>query len=306
MGTHAEAAGRAAEPRFPRPRGGSLLRFLGRGAARGILYAVLAAVAVLTLFPIVYAFLGSFKSNQEFVVGGARILPAAWRFRNYAEAWKLADFSRYTGNSVFVTSFVVAGSLLVSSLGGYALARFDFPGRKFVIAAMVATLFYAGGTITIYPLFRLVKAIGIHRGLWGLIVVQVLQIDVAKILLFAGYLRGIPREIDQAALIDGCGPFRTYWRILMPLSVPIIATITLLAFKESWNSYLLPLVFTMSSPRLRTLTVGVLSLRYTRDGAAAWNIMLAGSAISLVPVILIYAATNRFFIRGITAGAVKG
>jgi len=279
---------------------------LGRAIGGGLLYAILIFMALVTLFPILYAFAGSFKPNQEFVLGGARILPRVWRIQNYADAWKLADFARYTWNSVFVTAFVVVGSLVISSLGGYALARFSFAGKRVMMAAMVATLFYAGGTITIYPLFRIVRFLHIHKGLWGLIVVQVLQIDVAKIFLFMGYMRGIPREIDEAAVIDGCGAFRIYWRILLPLSVPIIATITLLAFKESWNAYLLPLVFTMASPKLRTLTVGVIALRYTHDGAAAWNIMLAGSAISLIPVILIYAVANRFFIRGITAGAVKG
>lgn len=279
---------------------------VGRGVLRAALYLVLAAIALFAVFPIVYAFAGSFKPNMEFVLGGPRLLPQTWRPQNYVDAWKLANFARYTWNSVFVTTFVVMGSLLVSSLGGYALARYEFPGKRIVTVALVATLFYAGGTITIYPLFRIVKFLHVHRGLWGLILVQVLSIDVAKIFLFMGYMRGIPREIDEAAIIDGCSLFRIYWRILMPLSVPIIATIVLLAFKESWNSYLLPLVFTMSNPNLRTLTVGVVSLRYTQDASAAWNIMLAGTAISLVPIIVIYAGANRFFIRGITAGSVKG
>lgn len=271
-----------------------------------VLYVILVCVGLFCLFPIIYAFAGSFKPNIEFVLGGAKVLPQEWRPQNYVDAWKLANFARYTWNSIFVSVLVVIGQILVSSLGGYALARFKFPGRRIVTAALVATLFFAGGTITIFPLFRIVRFLGIHKGLWALIVVQVLRIDVAKIFLFMGYMRGISPEIDEAATIDGCSPFRIYWQILMPLSVPIIATITLLAFKESWNSYLLPLVFTMSMPQLRTLTVGVVSLRYTHDGAAAWNIMLAGSAISLVPVILIYIVANRYFIRGITAGSVKG
>jgi ABC-type glycerol-3-phosphate transport system permease component len=283
-----------------------LAALIGRGALRVLLYLLLICIAVFALFPIVYAFTGSFKPNQEFVLGGARILPKTWRLQNYTDAWRLANFARYTWNSVFVTCFVVLGQLVISSLGGYALARYNFPGKRIVTVALVATLFYAGGTITIYPLFRIARFLNIHKGLWGLIVVQVLWIDVAKIFLFMGYMRGISREIDEAAIIDGCGPFRIYWRILMPLSVPIIATITLLSFKESWNAYLLPLVFTMSYPKLRTLTVGVISLRYTHDATAAWNIMLAGSAISLIPIILIYAVANRFFIQGITAGSVKG
>ncbi|MEW5804847.1 MAG: carbohydrate ABC transporter permease [bacterium] len=278
----------------------------GRVSQYILLYIFLICLVVFSLFPIIYAFFGSFKPNQEFLLGGPRLLPKVWRFDNYKDAWRLANFARYTWNSVFVTVFTVVGVLLISSIGGYVLARFRFPGKGIIITGLLATLFFTGGTITIYPLFRIAKFFHIHTSLWGIITVEVLRIDVAKIFLFMGYMRGITRDIDQAATIDGCGPFRIYWQILMPLSVPIIATIILLTFKESWNAYLLPLVFTMANPKLRTLTVGVISLRETHDAAAAWNLMLAGSAISLVPIILIYGAANRFFIRGITAGAVKG
>jgi ABC-type glycerol-3-phosphate transport system permease component len=270
------------------------------------LYIVLGIITVVTIFPVAYAFFGSFKPNQEFVAGGARLLPETWRLTNYSDAWQIANFARYTWNSVFVSAFSVVGSLLVISMAGYVLDRFRFPGRRLIMVALLATLFLTTGSVTLYPTFRIARFLGIHRSLLGIIVVYVFRANTAFVFLFLGYLGGISKELDQAATIDGCNSFGIYWRIILPLAKPILATLALLGFKFAWNDYLLPLVFTMASPDMRTLTVGVISLRNTQDGAAAWNLMLAGTTISLVPIIVIYLITNKYFIRGITAGAVKG
>lgn len=270
------------------------------------LYVVLALISFVTIFPVAYAFFGSFKPNQEFVVGGARLLPETWRFANYSEAWRIANFARYTWNSVFVSAFSVVGSMIVISMAGFVLSRYKFPGRRVIMVALLATMFLTTGSVTLYPTFRVARFLGIHRSLLGIIVVYVFRANVAFVYLFLGYLGGISKELDQAATIDGCNAFGIYWRIIMPLSKPILATLALLGFKGAWNDYLLPLVFTMTNPNMRTLTVGVIALRNTQDGAAAWNLMLAGTTISLVPIIVIYLITNNYFIRGITAGAVKG
>lgn len=271
-----------------------------------VLYIVLIGLAIVTVFPVAYALFGSFKPNQEFVLGGARLLPETWRPANYAEAWEIANFAQYTWNSVFVSSISVIGAMIVISMAGYVLSRFEFPGRRIIMVSLLATMFLTTGSVTLYPTFRVARFLGINSTLWGIIVVYIFRANVAFIYLFLGYLGGISRELDQAATIDGCNAFGIYWRIIMPLSKPILATLALLSFKGSWNDYLLPLVFTMSKPEIRTLTVGVIALRNTQDGAAAWNLMLAGTSISLVPIIIIYLLTNKYFIRGITAGAMKG
>ena len=269
-------------------------------------YVVLVSISVVTGFPVVYSVFGSFKPNREFVLGGARILPVQWRFENYVEAWELANFAQYTWNSLYVAIPTVILSLFFVSMAGYVFSRFRFPGRTLMLGTLLATMFLATGTVTLYPIFRIARFLGIHQSLWGIIIVYIFSTNAAFIYLIMGYLGGISPELDQAATIDGCTKFGIYWRIILPLSKPILATLGLLAFRAAWNDYLLPLVFTMARPAMRTLTVGVIALRDTRDGAAAWNLMLAGTTISLVPIVVIYLITNKYFIRGITAGSVKG
>lgn len=271
-----------------------------------VIYAILLFILIFALFPILYAIFGAFKPNAEFVAGGARLLPKQWRFENFKEAWALADFATYTWNSIYVSIISVIGVVLISSMTGYVFERANFPGKKFLLACFLATMFVSTGSITLYPTLQVAKFLGVNKSLWGLIIVYVLGINVANIYLMMGSVRSIPRELDEAAVIDGCGFFSIYWRIIMPLSKPILATLALLTFKGTWNDYMLPLVFTMSSQKMRTLTVGVVALQNTKNGAAAWNVMLAGSAISLIPIIVVYVFASRYFIAGITAGAVKG
>ncbi len=268
-------------------------------------YAFLLVISVIAGFPVIYSIFGSFKPNVEFILGGARLLPREWRFENYAEAWELANFAQYTWNSLYVTIPTVILSLFFVSMAGYVFSRFRFPGRTIMLGTLLATMFLATGTVTLYPIYRVARTLGIHQSLWGLIVVYIFSTNAAFIYLIMGYLAGIPKEMDQAATIDGCSKFGIYWRIILPLSKPILATLGLLAFRAAWNDFMLPLVFTMARPAMRTLTVGVIALRDTRDGAAAWNLMLAGTTISLVPIVVIYLITNKYFIRGITAGSVK-
>ncbi|MDK2991773.1 MAG: hypothetical protein PWP48_1006 [Clostridiales bacterium] len=270
-----------------------------------LLYAFLIIVLIIALFPIVYAIFGSFKPNAEFVAGGSRLLPKEWRFENFKEAWELANFARYTWNSVFVTAISVVGILFLNSMAGYVFDRADFPGKKLLLGSFLATMFISTGSITLYPILQVTKLIGANKSLWGLIIVYVFGVNVTNVYLFMGYVRSLPKELDEAATIDGCGFFGIYWRIIIPLSKPILATIALLTFKATWNDYMMPLVFTMSNEKIRTLTVGVVALQNTKDGAAAWNIMLAGTTISLIPIILVYIFTNQYFISGITAGAIK-
>lgn len=119
-------------------------------------------------------------------------------------------------------------------------------------------------------------------------------------------MSSIPKEIDEAAKIDGCSFWGIYWRIALPLLKPILATIGLLSFRHGWNEYILPLVFTISNDSMRPLTVGVTMLKNAGDGAAAWNIMFAGSVISILPILIVYLFTSKYFMKGMTNGAVKG
>ena len=130
--------------------------------------------------------------------------------------------------------------------------------------------------------------------------------QATQIFLCRGYVNSIPKELDEAAKIDGCTFFQIFYKILFPLLKPITATVALLSFRSGWNEYILPLVFTMTNDLLRPLTVGVNMLKNNGDGAAAWNIMFAGATLAIVPMIVIYCIFSRYFMQGMTAGAVKG
>ena len=121
-----------------------------------------------------------------------------------------------------------------------------------------------------------------------------------------GYVNSVPRELDEAARIDGCGFFRIYWNIILSMLKPVMATIAILSFRQGWNEYIMPMVFTMTNPKLRPLTVGVNLLKNAGDGAAAWNIMFAGATIAIIPILIVFCCFSRFFMGGLTAGAVKG
>jgi ABC-type glycerol-3-phosphate transport system permease component len=120
------------------------------------------------------------------------------------------------------------------------------------------------------------------------------------------YMSSIPYEIDEAAKIDGCGFFRIYWNIIFPLLKPLVATVGLLSFRAAWNDYMLPMIFTLANPQKSPLIVGVVSLRNSGEAASSWNLMLAGTTIAIVPMLIVYLFLNRYFIEGLTSGAVKG
>lgn len=271
-----------------------------------LLYMFLLALAFITLIPIIYSFFGSFKSNMELMTNGASIMPEKFVFENYSKAWEVADFKTYTMNSVFLSFFTVVGVVFMSSMVGYVFARGNFPGKKIIFAVLTSTMFISLGTITLYPTIQVAQFLHINTSLWGVIIISVFSTHVTNVFLVRGFINSIPKEIDEAATIDGCGFLGIFLRIMLPLIKPIVATIAILTFKDAWNNYLLPMLFTISDPDKMPLVVGVVNLKNTGEGATSWNLMLSGMMISIVPMIIVYLCLNRYFVEGLTTGAVKG
>ena len=155
------------------------------------------------------------------------------------------------------------------------------------------------------PLLNLVD-LSMHTSLWSVIIIVTGMGQATYIFLIRGFMLSVPKELDEAAEIDGCSFFQIYYRIILPVLKPILATVALLSFRAGWNEYIIPLVFTMSNELMRPLTVGVVMLQNSGNGAAAWNIMFAGSALSIIPIVVVYLFLNKYFVSGLTAGAVKG
>jgi multiple sugar transport system permease protein len=270
-----------------------------------LLYLFLILVLVFTVFPLVYAFFGSFKNDIEFLAGGANILPQHWDYKNYTYAWKEANFARYTYNSFFISIMTVVLTVLITGMAGYVLARAKFKLKQPIIALMGLVMFIPS-VVLIFPIFQVCQKIGLLGNLWSMVITQTSSGLPFSVILATSYMNGISKEIDESAKIDGCSFFRIFSSIILPLSKPILATTALIAFKNAWNSYLMPLALSLSKPEIRPLTVGVISLKDTGEGISSWNIMIAGSVLAIVPMVIVYLFMNRYFIEGMTAGSVKG
>ena len=278
----------------------------GTRVARFILFLFMLAVALLTLYPVLYVVFGSFKENGELLIGGTNMFPKVWIVDNFIEAWEKADFSVYTVNSVIIAVGVMVLSLISSGMAGYVLNRRNFRFKKLIYGLLMAFMFINVGSVSLRPLFELAIALTLNTSLFSVIFISAGTAQATYIFLVNSYMNSIPKELDEAATIDGCTFFQTYTRIVLPLLRPILATVALLSFRGGWNEYILPLVFTMTDQAKRPLTVGVTMLKNSGDGAAAWNIMFAGATIAIIPILVIYIIASKYFIEGLTGGAVKG
>ncbi|GAC1392891.1 MAG: carbohydrate ABC transporter permease [Ktedonobacteraceae bacterium] len=278
---------------------------LWRTLSRILMYGFLLGAVVLALFPMIYAFFASFKPLDELLADGARLLPRTWNLQNYSDAWQMANFAEYFVNTLIVTVSVVILDLLASSMCGYVLARKRTRVTRLIEILFGLTIFLGVGTITLYPKFLLALQLGILN-LSGVVIVELAGITVIHTLLIKAYCQSLNRELYEAAALDGCSFFGTYWRIALPLMRPIVATTAILAFEAAWNNFQAPLVFTLSNPDLRTITVGVYALRISSDGASSWNLMMAGAMLSLIPIVVIFLVLQKYFMKGATEGAVKG
>jgi raffinose/stachyose/melibiose transport system permease protein len=270
---------------------------------KSILWIFLLVFAFITIVPVVITILGSFKTNIELTTG-ATFLPSSWHFSNYSEAWRQADFSKYTVNSIVVALSVVVGTLLVSSMAAYVVDRTNFIGKKLYVSMQAFTMFVAVGAVVLRPQFDLMVKLNLHSSLWGVILILI-SAHASIFFILLSFMKGIPRELDEAARIDGCSPARTFWRIILPLLTPGLGVGALFTFRGAWNEYLLPLVFTMTKPELQTLTVGLANLKYGISAASQTHYMMAGACLSILPILVAYIFANKSFMQ-MTAGSLKG
>jgi ABC-type glycerol-3-phosphate transport system permease component len=230
-----------------------------------------------------------------------QLVPDTFLWENYQRAWTDARFGDYLLNTVIVTFATVAIVVIRCAMAGYVLGRYRFRGWKTIIVVLVATLFVPTG-YTIIPVVDISQRLGLLNSLTGMIVALSGGAHVAAILLYMGYFRKIPRELEEAAVMDGAGFLTIFFRIMLPLAMPVTATVVVLTFLGTWNAFFLPLVFTFSRPDLRTVSVGMLV--FVGENTTDWPGMAAAATISLLPVVLIFAFMQRYFVQGI-AGAVK-
>lgn len=267
-------------------------------------YAIILLIAAITLFPVVYSVFGAFKDTQELMTSG-RLLPEKFSLENYIYVWKKVNFARYTMNSLIVTAAVVAVRIFLVTVTAYVFSRRKFKGGKFIHTAFLVSMFISAGAAAMYPIYKLIVDMGINKNYLGLIFVNC-GVPVSLILLGEGYLKGISTTFDEAAKIDGCSFIRTFIQIIFPMMMPFIAVVSLLTFRDVWNSYLMPMIITFGQPKLQLLSVAIVELRSGGGGMATmWSRILAAVNISIVPVIIVYIICNKQFVNGLIAGGIK-
>lgn len=273
-----------------------------------IVYLILAAIAFVTLIPIIYSVMSSFKTNMEIMASPENLIPETFTIDNYKEVFSSKSFNvlRMLWNSTYYTLFSVVVSLVSSAVCGYVFARGNFRGKKAIFAVFASLMFINMGTITIYPKFQVLSLVNLNRSLFGLMALKFFGIPIVNMYLVRGYIASIPKELDEAARIDGCNYFGIFIRVIAPLLKPILATIGILSFQASWNEYLMPSIFTMGIPEQTPLIAGIVALKTSGGAVSQWNLMFAGTSIAILPVLVAYCVANKYFVSGITAGAVKG
>ncbi|MEO1019711.1 MAG: carbohydrate ABC transporter permease [Pseudomonadota bacterium] len=270
-------------------------------ASRLIEMTFLVMVATAMAVPFVIALLLSFMEPQQFMARGANFWPT--RVDGYARALEAAPFVRYFINTVIVAGAITLGSLLTSILAAYVFARFEFPGRDALFLVVVATLMIPGH-VTLIPNYLTLADLGLIDTYAALIVPFLASGFVTFFL--RQHFRGIPRELDDAARIDGATRWQILWKIIVPMSRPAIAAMALFQFIAEWNSYLWPLIVT-NSDSVRTLQIGLAKVYATDayDGLVDWPMVMAGAVLIMLPTILVFVIAERNLTKGIAMTVSK-
>ncbi|GIG64171.1 sugar ABC transporter permease [Phytomonospora endophytica] len=268
--------------------------------AKLVLHAVLAVGLLVMVGPFLWMLLSSFKSEGEI-----REVPPTWWPRrltigNYADLFDRLDFPAYFTNSVVVATAVTAGNLVLCSAAGYALAKMRFPGRGTLLGLVLGTVMVPG-MVTFVPLFVLVSKMGLTNTFAGLILPFL--VGAFGVFFMRQFIQSIPDELIESARIDGAGEVRIFWRIILPLCRPALATLGILTFLGSWNNFLWPLVIATTEDKY-TLPVA-LALYSVGQNETDYGLLLAGSVVVVVPVLVVFILLQRHFVRGIATTGLK-
>ncbi len=269
-----------------------------------VLWGGLILLTAFALGPFVWVMLSSLKTRQELYATPLTYLPSRLTLANYVEAWtsRLTPFSRFFMNSLWVSSVTMVATTAISILAGYALARFRFAGRQVFLLVFLGTQMFPA-VLLIAPLLSQWHALGLIDTYQVLIYSNFSFTVPFTVWMLVGYFDSIPRELEESAMIDGCGRFRALCRIILPLAAPGIAATAIFAFVSSWSELLFAITFT-SQTEMRTLSAGLLFM--VGQYEIQWGQLSAGVIISTVPVAVLFTYLQRHLISGLAAGAIKG
>lgn len=264
-------------------------------------YAFLLIGGLIWIYPFLWMISASFKTQPEFFANRLGLIPEKLTLDNIVRIWNKANFSQYFLNTVIVTLFSVLIVLIMTMMAGYAMGRYKFFGKKFIMAVFLGSIAIPLVS-TIIPTFEVVKGMGLLGTKTGLILSQAGGAHVIFLLLFTSFFESIPNELEEAAKMDGSNYFQTFIHIMMPLCKPIATTVVIMETIWAWNAFMLPLVLTLNNPASRTLAVGLYAFK--GENTVDWTGIAAGGTISVIPIIILFICMQKYFVEGI-AGAVK-
>ena len=265
----------------------------------GLLYALAYGLTFVFALPFLWALSSSLKPVNELFIWPPRLFPQTWQWYNYVEIWEFAPLARFFVNTVFVTAFTVVGRVGSAALVAYGFARFRFPYRNLLFILVLSTLMLPY-QVTIIPTFLLFKALGWLDTYNPLIIPHWLGGGAFAIFLFRQFFMTIPKDLDEAAKIDGANSLWIFLRIIVPLSKPVIITMVLIAFLDTWNDFFGPLIY-LNSPDKYTLSLGLANFKRvaTAGGRATEHLLMAASMVMTLPSILIFVLLQRWYIQGV-------
>ena len=279
--------------------------WLSRVAERAALWAALLGIAVVMLVPFAWLVTSSLKSELAIFSYPPQWIPRPALWQNYVEAWQTKPFGLYLWNSVVILALNLVAIIGSASLCAYGFARLNFPGRDLWFAIALATMMLPN-VVLLVPSFVIFTRIGWGNTILPLTVPAFFGGGAFNIFLLRQFFRSLPRELADAARIDGSNEFGIYWRIIMPLAKPALATVAVFTFINSWNDFIGPLLYLSRDPTKYTVALGLALFRQAFIGRTRWDLVMAGSTLMILPVILVFFMAQRFFIQGIAVSGIKG
>jgi len=269
-----------------------------------VLYVVLILLAAVMIYPFLWSVTASFKTNRQIFSGNPLdLIPRPATFDNYRQAFALMPFGRFLLNSAMLAIVVPAASILIGSMAAYAFARMDFSGRDLIFLALLGVMMMPGH-ITLIPRFALVRKLGWINKYTALIIPGIFSGQlVFNVFLMRQHFLSVPKELEEAALIDGCSRWGVWWKVVMPNSKPAIATLAIIGFKSEWNSFLWPNIVINDYLKM-PIQVGLSCLQ--SNMRTGWDVLMAGTTIAIIPLIVIFLCFQRFFISGVMTSGMGG
>ena len=271
-----------------------------------LLFVALAVLGLLFTIPMIWAVLSALKTPQELAMFPPRVLPERPIWNNFIQVWSEVPFFSFLQNTLIVAILSVIGDILMAVLVAYGFSRFRFPGRDVLFLLVISTLLLPP-EVTLIPQFIMFKWVGLLDTLTALIVPSYLATSAFSIFLMRQFFLTLPRDLDEAAMIDGAGSLRILWQILVPLAKPGITTVALFSFLFHWNDFIRPLIFLNSSEKF-TLSLGLRFFQKsvtTGGGLPQDNLLMAAAVMMTLPVMLLFFFSQRYFIQGSAMAGIK-